>query len=56
MMMQHCHAFLPDLYDLGPCVGDDPSHLHAVPSRTPAHDVPIKAVQDALVGQLQAVI
>ncbi|GIX61373.1 uncharacterized protein BcabD6B2_08080 [Babesia caballi] len=42
--------------DLRARVGHDGPHFHAVPARAPALDVPVEAVKNALVRQLQRVV
>ena len=42
--------------DMGPSIGDNTPHLHAVPAGALAHDIAIEAVQNALVSQLQGVV
>ena len=46
---------LGHLDDLGAGVGHHAGHLHGVPARTLAHDVPVERVEDALVRQLKRV-
>mmetsp|Transcript_126764 Transcript_126764/g.370517 ORF Transcript_126764/g.370517 Transcript_126764/m.370517 type:complete len:251 (+) Transcript_126764:989-1741(+) len=53
----HLLAELPGLAnEVGARVGHDARHLHGVPPRTLAHDVPVEGVEDALVRQLQRVV
>ena len=46
---------LGHLNDLRACVRHHARHLHRVPARTLAHDVPVEGVEDALVRQLERV-